>query len=143
MKIRPCTNPNYKSQLAQNRVIEILTSSDEDDTDSDDNGGEVENEIITISSEDEVEDGVSGAEAVDGHSAVEPMEIDPSLNDDQPLDALVSSRQSSTDREVSENDDIDLDKVRWASSDDDSDADDFCLELRGPNEFVPGNYLGG
>ena len=140
MKIRPCSNPNYKAQLAQNRVIEIFSSSDEDDTDSDDDEAEVGDGVIVISSDDERVDGPSDHGAMDGQSVEEPMEIDPFINDDQPLDVLVSSRQSSTDREVSENDDIDLDKVRWASSDDDSEADDLCLELRGPNEFIPGIF---
>lgn len=137
MKIRPCSNPNFKANLARNRVIEIFSSSDEDDTDSD-NEGEVDDGVITISSDDETGDSSIGGENVDGQLADEPMEVDPSVDDDRPLDVLVPSRQSSTDREVSENDDVDLDKVRWASSDDDSEADDFCLELRGPNEMIPG-----
>ena len=112
-------------------VIEILSSSDENEIDAE-NG----------STDDELVDDVISISSNEAISSDEVMEVDHSSDDDRPLDQLVgTSRQSSTDREVSENE-IDLDKVRWASSsDDDSESMDQCLELRGPNPMIPGNIL--
>ena len=129
MKITPGPN-RIKLVFDPNRVIEILSSSDdenENDDVSSSNGDESDNnDVISISS-------------VEVISSDEDMEVDQSVDDDRPLDELVGpSRQSSTDREVS-GDEIDLDKVRWASSDDESDYHDSCLELRSPNPMIPGN----
>lgn len=120
MKIRP-RHPNYKPPTGP---IEIFSSS-EDENDSDEIG---DDDVIEISSDD------------DKFSSDDEMEVDPSgSDDDKPLDQLVGSRSNSTDPEVS-GDDIDLDNVRWASSEDEE-SDDPALVLRGPNPMIPGNII--
>ena len=122
MKIKP--GPNYKYVPDPNPVIEIPSSSEDEPNDFDYVSSDESlnnDDVIEISDDDQ-------------------MEVDPnegSEDDDRPLSDLVGSRQSSTDREVS-GDDIDLDKVRWASSEEDSESEDPCLDLRGPNPMVPG-----
>lgn len=119
MKIRP-KHPNYRPPTGP---IEIFSSS-EDEIDSDENG---DDDVIEISSDDE-------------STSDDEMEVDLSgTEDDKPLDQLVVSRSNSTDPEVS-GDDIDLDNVRWASSEDEE-SDDPALVLRGPNPMIPGNLF--
>ena len=149
MKIKPGTG--YLAKLRAkfaNGPIEINSSSEnegESETESeaetesdneianDEQLGDDEGEsadVISISSDDDdvimVESG--GSRVSDQYEA---MEVD----DDRPLDCLLNSRQSSTDREVSA-DEIDLDNVRWASSSDDD--DDSAVLLREPNPMIPG-----
>ena len=127
MKIKP--GP-IKFKLDPNRAIEILSSSEDNESDdaiSSNNDESADDDVISISSVEVIS------------SDDENMEIDQSVDDDRPLDELVGpSRQSSTDREVS-GDEVDLDKVRWASSSDDEFVDP-CLELQDPNPMVPGNF---
>lgn len=130
MKIRP--NPNFKLRLDPNRPIEIFSSSeDESDGDSDENE---DDDVIEISSDETI--GSTDDEMSVDQSEPGEMSVDQSERDDLPLDQLVGSRSSSTDAEVS-GDDIDLNNVRWASSDDEE-SDDPALVLRGPNPMIPG-----
>lgn len=120
MKIRP-KHPNYRPPIGP---IEIFSSS-EDESESDENG---DDDVIEISSDE------------NDFSSDDEMVVDQSESeDDKPLDRLVGSRSNSTDPEVS-GDDIDLNNVRWASSEDEESVD-LALELRGPNPMIPGKIL--
>ena len=119
MKIRP-KHPNYRPPTGP---IEIFSCS-EDGSSSDEND---DNDVIEISSDEN--------DFSDNEMVVDPSESE----DDKPLDQLVGSRSSSTDPEVS-GDDIDLDNVRWASSEDEGSVD-LALELRGPNPMIPGKIF--
>ena len=146
MKIKP--GPRELARLARlreiedNRPIEVNSSSDdeiesEDDSDLDDvvmeSEGENESDhAILISSDD---DDVIMVDQNENRSIDNPPPVD-NKDDDRPLDDLLGSRQSSTDREVSA-DEIDLDNVRWASSSDEDEA----LVQREPNPMIPGKFI--
>ena len=126
MKVGP-PGPNYKRlKLDPNRPIVIdLTDDDPHVTD------------FYFISDDEDDDESSSSDG--GHSSDDDIEIieDKSTPVPGPNDPGPSSRHNSTDREVEANDDIDWDRVRLPSSDDEESVDP-SLVLRGPNPMIPG-----
>ena len=89
-------------------------------------------EIIEISDEEII--------TIDSDDSIELVENKSTPIRDSPIGESSGFRQSSTDREVESNDDIDLDRVHFVSSDDD-DEDDQAIRLRRPNPMIPGNLV--
>ena len=130
MKVGP-PGPNYKRiKLDPNRPIVIDSSSSDDEDDE-----------VSLSSGDEdgYEIGPDGHVIFLDESSDDDIEIieeksTPVIAQNEPGP---SSRRESTDREVESNDEIDWDRVRLPSSDDEE-SEDPALIARGPNPMIPG-----
>ena len=138
MKVGPPGPSRKRAKLDQDGPIVIDSSDDEPDRDP---------ECYSLSSEDEenYEIGPDGQIIwSDYYKMYESSDDDVEIIEEKSTPAVVhnepgpSSRRESTDREVESHDEINWDRVRLPSSDDDDESLDPALVSRGPNPMIPG-----